>query len=52
MNNKRKYEKAPLDIAEAIDQAEVVADFLPPPDQLVPREETVRVTLNPQQKER
>lgn len=46
MNNKRKYEKAPLDIAEAIDQAEVVADFLPPPDQLVPREETVRVTLN------
>ena len=45
MNNK-KYEKAPSDIAEAIEQAEVIADFLPPPDQLVLKEETVRITLN------
>ena len=42
----KKYEKAPSDISEAIEQAEVIADFLPPPDQLVPKEETVRVTLN------
>ena len=42
----KKYEKAPSDIAEAIEQAEVIADFLPPPDQLVLKEETVRVTLN------
>ena len=46
MDKRKKGEQAPLDIAEAIDQAEVVADFLPPPDQLVLREETVRVTLN------
>ena len=45
MNNK-KYEQAPSDIAEAIEQAEVIADFLPPPDQLVFKEETVRITLN------
>lgn len=45
MNNK-KYEQAPSDIAEAIEQAEVIADFLPPPDQLVLKEETVRITLN------
>ncbi len=46
MNKTRKYEKAPSSIAEAIEQAEVIRDFLPPPDQLVLREETVRVTLN------
>ncbi|MXW80581.1 MAG: CopG family transcriptional regulator, partial [Gemmatimonadetes bacterium] len=46
MSKKRKYEQAPSDIAEAIEQAEVIRDFLPPPDQLVLREETVRVTLN------
>ena len=43
---KRKHGKAPSDVAEAIEQAEVIRDFLPPPDQLVLREETVRVTLN------
>ncbi len=46
MGKRKKGEQAPLDIAEAIDQAEVMVDFLPPPDQLVPKEETVRVTLN------
>ena len=35
--SKQKYEKAPSDISEAI---------LPPPDQLVLKEETVRITLN------
>ena len=37
---------APKEVAAAIDQAEVVADFLPPPEMLVPREDTVKVTLN------
>ena len=38
MSNNEKYENAPADIAEAIEQAEVIPDFLPPPDQLVPTE--------------
>ena len=33
MNSEEKYENAPADIAEAIEQAEVVPDFLPPPEQ-------------------
>ena len=44
--SKKRYEQAPSDISEAIEQAEVIADFLPPPDQLVLKEETVRITLN------
>ena len=46
MSSEKKYEGAPVDIAEAIEQAEVIPDFLPSPDQLVLKEETVRVTLN------
>ena len=38
MNSEKNYEDAPADIAEAIEQAEVVPDFLPAPDQLVPPE--------------
>lgn len=44
MNN-NEYENAPADIVDAIERAEVIPDFLPPPDQLVLKEETVRVTL-------
>ena len=36
MSSEKQYEDAPADVAEAIEQAEVVPDFLPPPDQLVP----------------
>ena len=32
MSSEKQYENAPADIAEAIEQAEVVADFLPPPE--------------------
>ena len=32
--------------AGEIGRARVVADFLPPPEQLVPREESVKVTLS------
>lgn len=46
MSSEKKYESAPADIAQAIEQAEVIPDFLPSPDQLVLKEETVRVTLN------
>ena len=35
MSSEKKYEDAPADIAEAIEQAEAIPDFLPPPDQLV-----------------
>ena len=34
MNSEKQYDDAPADIAEAIEQAEVVPDFLLPPDQL------------------
>lgn len=44
--SENEYENAPADIADAIKRAEVIPDFLPPPDQLVLKEETVRVTLN------
>ena len=37
---------APRGIATAIDDAELIDDFLPPPEQLFLREETVKVTLN------
>ncbi len=46
MRNRRTYESAPPEVAEAIEQAEIVTDFLPAPDQLVLREDTVKVTLN------
>ena len=35
MNSEKNYENAPADLAEAIEQAEVIPDFLPSPDQLV-----------------
>ena len=46
MKNSRSYEDAPVEIGEAIRQAEVIDDFLPPPEQLILKEETVKVTLN------
>ena len=46
MSSEKKYENAPADIAEAVAQAAVIPGFLPSPDQLVLKQETVRVTLN------
>ena len=46
MSKKTKYKNAPIDIAESIISAEIIDDFLPPPEQLVFNEETKRVTLN------
>ncbi len=45
MIRKTKYRKAPRAIAEAINKAEIVNDFLPPPEKLVFKEPTVKVTL-------
>ena len=46
MKRNKGYVDAPAEIGEAIVQAEIVEDFLPPPDQLVLKEETVKVTLD------
>lgn len=40
-----RYIKAPKEIGEAIEKAEIIRDFLPDPDQLVLKEDTVKVTL-------
>jgi predicted DNA binding CopG/RHH family protein len=40
------HKKAPKELGEAIEEAEIIRDFLPGPDQPVLKEETVRVTLN------
>ncbi len=42
---KTKYTEAPPDIKEAIEQSEVIEDFLPKPSELVFKEDNVKVTL-------
>ena len=46
MKKKIKYEDAPKDIGEAIFTSSLVNDMLPSPDQLVKKEETVKVTIS------
>ena len=46
MKKETAYKKAPADIAESILQENVVNDMLPPPDQLVFKEENERITIN------
>jgi predicted DNA binding CopG/RHH family protein len=50
MSKKTEYRSAPRRVAEAIHSAEVVDDFLPPPEDLVFRDETVKVTISLTQK--
>ena len=45
MKSKTKYRSAPKRVAEAIDSAEVLRDFLPSPDKLVFKESTAKITL-------
>ena len=45
MKKKFAYQKTPKDVAEALDRAVRVPDFLPSPDKLVFKEDTVKVTL-------
>lgn len=46
MSKQIKYSNAPKEVAEAIRTSEVVTDFLPPPNELVRKEEQVKVTIN------
>jgi len=39
------YTKAPKELAGAIKRARVIPDFLPPPNELVPKEPKVKVTI-------
>lgn len=43
---KAKYADAPPDIEKALEKAVRIKDFLPPPEDLVPREKTVKVTID------
>ncbi len=45
-NSRGGYEDAPEKIGEAIMQSERIEDFLPPPEELILKEETIKVTLN------
>jgi len=46
MKKQTGYCRAPKAIGEAIKEAEIIKDFLPDPDELVMREDIVKVTLN------
>jgi predicted DNA binding CopG/RHH family protein len=46
MKNKTKYTKAPPGIAKAISESKVIKDFLPAPDRLIFKEESIKVTLS------
>ena len=42
---KTNYTDAPADVGRAIKQSVIIKDFLPPPEQLVLKEENIKVTL-------
>ena len=46
MKKKIKYKEAPEEIQEELLSAKTVADFLPPPELLIPKEETKKVTIS------
>jgi len=46
MKKKNGYSDAPTDIAETIKEAKVIDDFLPPPEELILRDDTVKVTIS------
>jgi hypothetical protein len=46
MKSKAKYDKAPKEIGRAISASEPIEDFLPRPDKLVFKDESVKVTLS------
>ncbi|MDR1179535.1 MAG: BrnA antitoxin family protein [Spirochaetales bacterium] len=45
MNKKIIYTKAPGNISKNIVAGEIMADFLPPPEQLVRKEPKVKITI-------
>ena len=46
MKKKNGYSEAPTEVAEAINSAKVIDDFLPPPADLLLRNDTVKVTIS------
>ncbi|MCP5512451.1 MAG: CopG family transcriptional regulator [Leptospiraceae bacterium] len=46
MKKKTIYKNAPDEIGDAIVSSKIIKDFLPDPEDLVFKEETVRVTIN------
>ena len=46
MSNITNYTPAPQDIAEALENAVVIDDFLPSPAELVAKEERERITIS------
>ena len=45
MKKKISYSNAPKDIAEIISKAKIIKDFLPSPEKLVLKEDTIKITL-------
>jgi hypothetical protein len=45
MKKTGEYSDAPREVAEALDRARMIGDFLPPPGELVLREATQKVTI-------
>jgi predicted DNA binding CopG/RHH family protein len=39
------YTDAPKSVSKKIAQAEIIADFLPPPDKLIRKEQKVKITI-------
>jgi len=45
MKRKIIYTEAPKDVSSAIAEGEIIADFLPPPEELVRKEPKVKITI-------
>lgn len=45
MKKKIRYKTAPRDISDAILVSDVIEDFLPSPENLVKKEDTVKITI-------
>lgn len=45
MRNKTKYKSTPKSIGKAIEESKILKDFLPPPEELVLKEDNVKVTI-------
>ncbi len=46
MNKTDRYTEAPGEIQEALLSAKEIKDFLPPPEQLIAKEETRKITIS------
>jgi len=40
------YTEAPKNVSKVITEGEIVADFLPPPEKLIKKEEKVKITIS------